>query len=85
MGSSDVAGMAADKARVGNVVWALVAAEFCQKKMPLLRIRSSRKIIKTVRKTDRDEFTMKIPVQNKNNNLVRYVLFLTPYEIMLVK
>ena len=61
-GSGVWVGTAADKARVGSVVWALVVAEFCQKRMPILTMTSKTIMIKTIRKTGRDEFTL-IPIQ----------------------
>ena len=64
VGASGVwVGIAADKARVGNAVWALVAVEFCQKKMPPPRTTISTKIMRRVRKAGRDEFTVWVPIQ----------------------
>jgi hypothetical protein len=61
-GSGVWVGTAADKARVGRVFWALLTAEFCQKKMPILTKTSKTIMIKAIRKTGRDEFTV-IPIQ----------------------
>ena len=61
-GSGVWVGMAADKARVGSAGWALVAAERCQKTIPVLTMTSKTRIMKAIRKTDRDVFTL-IPIQ----------------------
>jgi hypothetical protein len=62
-GSAVVVGTVAANARVGRVAWALVAVELCQKKMPVLMMTSKTTMMKTIRKTGRDEFTVKVPIR----------------------
>jgi hypothetical protein len=55
-------GTTADKARVGKVADAL-DNEFCQKRMPALIMIIKTKMMRTVRRKGRDEFTMRVPIK----------------------